>query len=94
MKRAAAVLVSVLSLAFTANGYRPLTESGYGSLYAFGYGLFASELPLPTLGVQFTALAALSRRLSPRALLFSWYRGCRGWVCWDCSAPGAPPTCP
>jgi len=48
VKRLAAVLVSVLSLAFTANGYRPLTKNGYASLYAFGFGLFASELPVPT----------------------------------------------
>jgi hypothetical protein len=33
VKRLAAVLVSVLGFAFTANGYRPLTKSGYGSLY-------------------------------------------------------------
>lgn len=72
MKRLAAVLVSVLGLAFTANGYRPLTRSGYGSLYAFAYGLFASELPMPTLGAQLAALAALSRRLSGRVRLFSW----------------------
>ena len=72
MKRLAAVLVSALGLASTANGYRPLTKHGYGSVFAFAYGVFASELPLQTLGVQFAALAALSRRLPARLRLFSW----------------------
>ena len=48
LKRLAAPLVSVVSFAFTANGYRPLTKDGYGSVFAFAYGLFASELPLQT----------------------------------------------
>jgi acetyl esterase/lipase len=72
VKRLAAVLVSVLGLAFTANGYRSLTKNGYGSLYAFSYGVFASELPMQTLSVQLAALAALSRRLPRRIRRFSW----------------------
>jgi hypothetical protein len=72
VKRLAAVLVSVLGLAYTANGYRPLTKHGYGSVFAFSSGVFASELPLQTLGVQLTALAAVSRRLPPRLRRFSW----------------------
>jgi acetyl esterase/lipase len=72
VKRLAALLVSILGFAFTANGYRPLTKHGYGSLYAFGYGVFASELPMQMLGVQLTALAAVSRGLPPRIRRFSW----------------------
>ena len=80
MKRLAAVLVSVLGFAFTANGYRPLTKRPYGSVYAFGYGVFASELPMQSLGVQFTALAAVSRRLPPRIRRFSWLVSALSWL--------------
>jgi len=73
-------VVSVLSLVFTANGYRPLTRHGYGSLYAFGYGLFVSELPVPTLAAQVAAFAAVSRRLSPRVRLFSWVVSGLSWL--------------
>ena len=72
MKRLAAVLVSVLGLTFTANGYRPLTKHGYGSVFAFAYGVLASELPVQTLGVQLAALATVSRRLPARLRQFSW----------------------
>ena len=93
MKRLAAVLVSVLGFAFTANGYKPLTKHGYGSGFAFGYGVFASELPLQMLGVQLTALAALSRRLPPRIRRSAgWCRRCHGWGYWACAASGTGPT--
>ena len=72
MKRLAALLVSVLGFAFTANGYRPLTKNDYASAFAFSYGVFASELPMQTLGVQLASLAAVSRRLPPRVRRFSW----------------------
>ena len=80
MKRLAAVLVSVLGFAFTVNGYRPLTKRPYGSVYALGYGVFASELPMQSLGVQFTALAAVSRRLPPRIRRFSWLLSALSWL--------------
>ncbi len=80
MKRLAAVLLSVLGFAFTANGYKPLTKHGYGSGFAFGYGLFASELPLQTFGVQLAALAALSRRLPPRVRRFTWLVSALSWL--------------
>ncbi|SOJ54198.1 Lipase 2 [Mycobacterium simulans] len=80
MKRIAALLVSIAGIAFTANGYRPLTKHGYGSLYAFAYGLFASELPMQTLAAQFAALVALSRRLPPRVLRFAWLVSAVSWV--------------
>ncbi|OBA63872.1 esterase [Mycobacterium sp. 1100029.7] len=72
MRRLRAVLASLVSLAFTANGYRPLSKGGYGSVFAFAYGVFASELPMPVLGVQLTALAAFSRRLPARTRRFTW----------------------
>ncbi len=80
MKRLAAVLVSVLGLVFTANGYRPLSKRGYGSGYAFGYGVFASELPAQTLGVHLAVLAALSRRLPPGIRRFSWLVAGWSWL--------------
>lgn len=72
MKRLRALVASVASLAFTANGYRPLSKGGYGSVFAFAYGVFASELPMQMLGLQFVTLAALSRRLPARTLRISW----------------------
>jgi len=72
LKRLVAPLVAVLNLAFTANGYRRLSKGGYGSGFAFAYGVFASELPVQSLGVQLTAVAALSRRLPPRLRWFCW----------------------
>jgi acetyl esterase/lipase len=72
LKRLAAPLVSIASLAFTANGYRPLGKGGYPSGFSFAYGLFASELPLQSLAVQLTALAALSRRLPAPIRRFCW----------------------
>lgn len=80
MKRVATVLVSIAGFVFAANGYRPLAKRGYPSLYAFASGLFASELPLQTLAAHFTALAALSRRLSPRARRFSWLASALSWA--------------
>lgn len=80
MKRLAAVLVSVLGLAFTANGYRPLTKHGYGSLYAFGYGVFASELPMQVLGAQLIAQAAVLRRLPTRIRRFSLAVSALSWL--------------
>ena len=83
----AAVLVSVVSFAFTANGYRPLTKHGYGSLYAFGYGVFASELPMQVLGAQLIAQAAVLRRLPTRIRRFSWLMSALSWLGLAGSAP-------
>jgi acetyl esterase/lipase len=80
VKKVAAVLGSLAGLAFTANGYRPLSKRGYPSLYAFAYGVFASELPLQVLAGQLAMLAALSRRLSPRVRWFSWLVSALSWL--------------
>src|ERR1700758_5004254 len=47
---------------------------------AFAYGLFASELPMQSLGIQFAALAAVSRRLPPRIRRFSWLLSAMSWL--------------
>lgn len=72
MRRIAAVVVSVAGVIFAANGYRPFSKRGYVAGYSFGYGLFASELPVPSLAAQVAALTAVSPRLSRRARLLSW----------------------
>ncbi|WP_082981018.1 alpha/beta hydrolase [Mycolicibacter heraklionensis] len=80
MRRLLAVLGSLAGLATTINGYRPLTKRGYPSLYAFAFGLFASELPLQLIAGQSAALAAVSRRLSPRARRTSWLVSALSWL--------------
>jgi acetyl esterase/lipase len=80
VKRLAAVLVPILGFAFTANGYRPLTKHGYGSLYAFSYGVFASELPMQVLGAQLIAQAAVLRRLPTRIRRFSLLMSALSWL--------------
>jgi acetyl esterase/lipase len=80
VKRLAAPLIALVSFALTANGYRPLTKHGYGSLYAFVSGLFVSELPMQVLGAQFAALAAVSRGLPPRVRRFSWLLSALSWL--------------
>jgi acetyl esterase/lipase len=80
VKKLAAVLGSLAGLAFTANGYRPLSKRGYPSLYVFAFGVFASELPLQMLGGQLAVLAAVTRRLSPRVRWFSWLVSAVSWL--------------
>ncbi|OBG32929.1 esterase [Mycobacterium alsense] len=70
----------MLGLAFTANGYRPLTRDRLGSGLAFGYGLFASELPLQTLAVQLASMAAVSRRGPARIPRLSWLVSALSWL--------------
>ncbi|MBV9320326.1 MAG: alpha/beta hydrolase, partial [Mycobacterium sp.] len=80
MRKLIAVVGSLAALAFTANGYRPLTKRGYPSVFAFSYGVFASELPLQMLAGQFAMLAAITRRLSPRVRRFSWLVSSVSWL--------------
>ena len=80
VKKLAAALGSLAGLAVTANGYRPLSKRGYPSMYAFSFGVFASELPLQMIAAQFAALAAITRRLSPRLRRFSWLVSALSWV--------------
>lgn len=78
--RLAAVLGSIAGVALTANGYRPLTKRGYGSLYAFICGVFVSELPMQALALQWGVLVAGSRRLRRRAFWFSWVVSALSWL--------------
>jgi hypothetical protein len=80
VKKLAAILVSLTGLAITVDGYQPLSKRGYPSLYAFGFGVFASELPLQMLAGQFALLAAITRRLSPRLRRFSWLVSALSWL--------------
>jgi acetyl esterase/lipase len=80
VKKLAAVLGSLVGLAITANGYRPLSKRGYLSMYAFSFGVFASELPLQMIAGQFAALAAVTRKLTPRLRRFSWLVSVLSWL--------------
>jgi acetyl esterase/lipase len=80
VKKLAAVLGSLAGLAVTADGYQPLTRRGYLSAYAFGFGVFASELSLEMIAAQFGLLAAVTRGLSPRLRGFTWLVSALSWL--------------
>jgi acetyl esterase/lipase len=80
VKKLSAALASLAGLAVTANGYQPLSKRGYLSMYAFSFGVFASELPLQLIAGQFALLAAVTRKLSPRARWFSWLVSALSWL--------------
>ena len=80
VKKPLAVLASLAGLAVTANGYQPLSKRGYLSMYAFSFGVFASELPLQLIAGQFALLAAVTRKLSPRVRRFSWLVSALSWL--------------
>jgi acetyl esterase/lipase len=80
VKKLLAVLASLAGLAVTANGYQPLSRRGYLSMYAFSFGVFASELPLQLIAGQFALLAAVTRKLSPQARRFSWLVSALSWL--------------
>ena len=80
MKKLSAVLASLAGLAVTADGYQPLSKRGYLSIYAFSFGVFASELPLQLIVGQFALLAAVTRRLSPQLRRFSWVVSALSWL--------------
>jgi acetyl esterase/lipase len=80
VKKLAAMLGSLAGLAVTANGYQPLSKRGFLTVYAFSFGVFASELPLQLITGQFAALAAITRRLSPRLRRFSWLVSALSWL--------------
>ena len=80
MKKLSAVLASLAGVAATANGYRPVSKRGYLSMYAFSFGVFASELPLQVIGAQFALLVAMTRKLSPQVRSFSWLVSALSWL--------------
>jgi acetyl esterase/lipase len=80
VKKLSAVLASLAGLAVTANGYQPLSKRGYLSIYAFSFGVFASELPLQLIAGQVALLAAVTRKLSPPVRRFSWLVSALSWL--------------
>ncbi|MEB3021914.1 alpha/beta hydrolase [[Mycobacterium] crassicus] len=80
MTRLLTVLGSLVGLANTVNGYRPLTKHGYPSIYAFAFGVFASELPLQLIAGQSATLAAVSRWLPRRARRIGWLVSLASWL--------------
>jgi acetyl esterase/lipase len=80
VKKLSAVLAPLAGLAVTANGYQPMSKRGYLSIYAFSFGVFASELPLQLIVGQFALLAAVTRRLSPRLRRFGWLVSTLSWL--------------
>jgi acetyl esterase/lipase len=80
VKKLSAVLASLAGVAATANGYRPVSKRGYLSMYAFSFGVFASELPLQVIAAQFALLAAVTRKLSPRVRRLSWLVSALSWL--------------
>ncbi|HXS84293.1 MAG TPA: alpha/beta hydrolase [Mycobacterium sp.] len=80
MKKLAVALASLAGLTVTANGYRPLSKRGYLSMYAFSFGVFATELPLQLIAGQAALLAAITRTLSPKTRWFSWLVSALSWL--------------
>ncbi|WP_343571944.1 alpha/beta hydrolase [Mycobacterium sp.] len=80
MKKLVAVLASLAGVAVTANGYRPLSKRGYLSMYAFSFGVFASELPLHVMAAHFAMLAEVTRKISPQLCRFSWLVSALSWL--------------
>jgi acetyl esterase/lipase len=80
VKKLSAALASLAGLAVTANGYQPVSKRGYLSIYAFSFGVFATELPLQLIAGQFALLAAVTRKLSPRLRRFSWLASALSWL--------------
>ncbi|MET0896919.1 MAG: alpha/beta hydrolase [Mycobacterium sp.] len=79
-KRVVALVVAIVGAAFTANGYRPLATRGYPSLYAFGSGVFASELPLQIMAAQTAAFLPVSRGLGRRTGTAAWLLSVLSWA--------------
>jgi len=80
VKKLAVALASLAGLTVTANGYRPLSKRGYLSMYAFSFGVFATELPLQLIAGQAALLAAITRTLSPKTRWFSWLVSALSWL--------------
>ncbi len=80
VKKLAVALASLAGLTVTANGYRPLSKRGYLSMYAFSFGVFATELPLQLIAGQAALLAAVTGRLTPQLRRFSWLVSALSWL--------------
>jgi acetyl esterase/lipase len=80
VKKLAVALASLAGLTVTANGYRPLSKRGYLSMYAFSFGVFATELPLQLIAGQAALLAAVTRTLTPQLRRLSWLVSALSWL--------------
>jgi acetyl esterase/lipase len=80
VKRFLAVLGSVVIAAVTANGYRPVTKRGYPSLYAFGFGVLASELPMQIAAGHAAVFLPISRGLGRRTGTVTWILAAASWL--------------
>lgn len=80
VKRIVALLLSLFIAVVTANGHRPLTKRGYPSLYAFGFGVFASELPVQIAAGHAAAFLPVSRGLGRRTGAVAWILVVASWL--------------
>ncbi|MGH3724896.1 MAG: alpha/beta hydrolase fold domain-containing protein [Mycobacterium sp.] len=80
MTRRATLFGSLAGLAITVTGYRPLMKRCTLSLYPMTFGPFATDFPLQILAGHVTALAAVSRSLSPRIRWLSWLVSAISWL--------------
>jgi acetyl esterase/lipase len=80
MKRMAAAAWSLLGVAATVNGYRPLANKGFRSVLAFLAGVFVTELPLQTIGAQAAGLALVARWLPPRSRRIAGLASAASWL--------------
>jgi acetyl esterase/lipase len=72
VKRVATVLVTALGAVCTVNGFRPLFRGAIPSVFAWLFGLLATELSLQTVAGQAATIAVASRGLSARQRTFGW----------------------
>lgn len=79
VRKLAAVLGSILGAAVTVNGYRPLSQRGIRSVFAWSLGLFVTELPLQVIAGQAAALGAVSRGFDPRVRWLAWGLSALSW---------------
>ncbi len=78
-KSAVALLLSSVVSALTANAYRPYRR-GYPSLYAFGFGVVTSELPLQVAAGHAAAFLPVSGRLGRGTAALAWALSAMSWL--------------
>jgi acetyl esterase/lipase len=80
VKKFATALVTSLGAVCTVNGFRPLFRGAIPSVFAWLFGLMATELPLQIAGGQAATVAVASRGLSLRQRRFAWLLTAASWV--------------
>jgi acetyl esterase/lipase len=71
LTKVAALLSTVLGAAWAVNGYRPLSGRAIPSVFAWVFGLLASELPLQTVASQAGVVTVATRGLPARQRTFA-----------------------